>query len=616
MIKKFLSPVWAIHLVGILFIVAGFATNPLTLTRAFFSDESVYYTMAYSFAFDGDMVFQQNDLIRVYREFAAGPQGIVLKINERDNTIVFAKAFIYSLAVAPFVKLFGTNGFFIFHGFLLWLNLLCAYRFCISIMKPSTAVLFSLFYFLANATLVYMFWMTPEYFNMSLVCYGVFFFVADEQFNSKFKLFQSPLNYGIAALFFAIATFSKITNAALIAPLGIWLLWKRRFIPAAVALGIFIVGTTALFALNHYNTGDWNYQGGKREVFYDNFPYGRAGASPYAPFTQKLERRAVEDEGKLNITVWNWLGRLNYIPKPMLYNLGYFFVGRYSGLAIYFFPMFFALGYFLYAKKNGIATAVFAAGCVGILSYMIGLPWNYFGGSGTIGNRYLMNCFAVLLFCLTQEPSRKLLIISFAASLLFTAPFLFTPILSSFDNSYHQKAALFKVLPLERTLLADLPINTNRQAVRVAFDDPPSYLLYFADNNTYFRENYDRRIGFWVKGERECEFILRATQRVSKLLLKLKPARPGTTVIVDADERTQIELKEPVFYSGEIALSDPLPYDRDNTGVTYLYRLKIRTLQGKIVKDSMGERYLGVFVRLELPEVKAPKTLPEEKSPQ
>ena len=87
--------------------------------------KSVYYTMAYSFAEDGDMVFQQNDLIRVYREFAAGPQGIVLKINEEQNTIVFAKAFLYSMAAAPFVKLFGTNGFFIFHGVLLWLNLLC-----------------------------------------------------------------------------------------------------------------------------------------------------------------------------------------------------------------------------------------------------------------------------------------------------------------------------------------------------------------------------------------------------------------------------------------------------------------------------------------------------------
>jgi hypothetical protein len=245
---------------------------------------------------------------------------------------------------------------------------------------------------------------------------------------------------------------------------------------------------------------------------------------------------------------------------------------------------------------------------------MIGLPWNYFGGSGTIGNRYLMNCFAVLLFCMTQEPSRKLLIGMFAASLLFTAPFLFTPVLSSFDNSYHQKTGLFKTLPLERTLLADLPINTFRNAVRVAFDDPPTYLLYFADNNTYLKENYDRKIGFWVKGERECEVILRAAQKITTLRLTLKPARPGTTVIVDGGEKTQIELKEPLFYSGNITLSDAMPYDRDNTGLTYLYHLKIKSLQGKVLKvNGFDERYLGVFVAMELTEVQTTKTVPQEK---
>ena len=131
----------AIHLLGLLFVLAGLATNPLKLTRAFYSDESVYYTMAYSFAYDGDMEFQQRDLERVYREFSAGPQGIVLKLNERDNTIVFGKAFLYSFMAAPFVRLFDTSGFFVFHGLLLWLNLLCAYRFCRTIMTPIRAAL-------------------------------------------------------------------------------------------------------------------------------------------------------------------------------------------------------------------------------------------------------------------------------------------------------------------------------------------------------------------------------------------------------------------------------------------------------------------------------------------
>lgn len=603
--KKFLSPMWAIHLVGFIFIAAGFAINPLALTRSFFSDESVYYTMAYSFANDNDMTFQQNDLLRVYHEFGAGPQGIVLKINEKDQNIVFAKAFLYSMAAAPFVKLFGTNGFFILHGVLLWLNLLCGYKFCSSIMKPGMAMLFSFFYFLANASLVYLFWMTPEYFNMSLICYATFFFVAAEKFASKFPLFQSPWNYGISAIFFAMATFSKPPNALLIAPLGIWLLFKRKYIPAAVAFGVYMFATAAFFGLNIYYTGEWNFQGGRRAVFYDNFPYGRAGASPFAPFRPK---RAIDISPK------SWFSRVNYIPKSMLYNWAYFFIGRYSGLAIYFFPMLFALLYFLFAQKNGISNAVYIAGWVGILTYMIGLPWNYFGGSGTIGNRYLMNPFAILLFSVTQEPNRKILIPAIGISLLFTAPFLASPILSSFDNSYHQKEGIYRKLPLERTMLADLPFNTNRAAVRIAFDDPPTYLLYFADNNTYLREELEHKLGFWVKGEKECELILRSPVKVSRLRLRLKPAEKGMSVIVDTGEKTQIELKEPLFYSGEVRLLDPLPYDRDNTGVSYLYDIKIKSPAGSIKNiNGMGDRYLGIFVRLELPEVKAPEVVPEEK---
>ena len=229
------------------------------------------------------MEFQQKDLLRVYREFAAGPQGIVLKVNERDNTIVFGKAFLYSLVAAPFVRVFGTSGFFVLHALLLWLNLLCAYKFCSRFMKPSTAVIFSIFYFLANASLVYLFWMTPEYFNMSLICYAIFFFVADESLPSNFKLFKSPYNYIIAAIFFAMATYSKPTNAALIAPLGIWMLYRKKVLPAMLTLSMFVLLTVGLFGINVYFTGQWNYQGGKRSVFNNNFPYGRAGASPFAP---------------------------------------------------------------------------------------------------------------------------------------------------------------------------------------------------------------------------------------------------------------------------------------------------------------------------------------------
>jgi hypothetical protein len=600
--KKTFPAIVLIHLAGILFLLAALCINPLKITRAFFSDESVYYTMAYSFAFDADMEFQHEDLLRVYQEFAAGPQGIVLKLNERDGTIVFGKSFLYSLVAAPFVLLLKTKGFLALHALLLWLNLLCAYRFCSSFMQPRMAALFSFFYFLANASLVYLFWMTPEYFNMSLVCFAFFFFVSDEALKSKVKILNAPYNYILSSLFFALATYSKPTNALLIIPLGIWLLYRKKILIAMITLSVYVLGAVAILGTNVYFTGDWNYQGGKRAVFYNHFPFERPGVSPFAPFKKKREV-------DVNLKTY----RPPFYLKAFLHNWIYFFFGRYSGLAIYFFPMFFVLIYFLLSKKTGLSTAIYASGWLGILTYMVGIPWNYFGGSGTIGNRYLLNAFPALLFALRQEPSRKWMAGGLVSSLLYSSVFLATPIFSSFDNSFHQRNYLFRFLPIEMTLLSDLPFNTNRRAVRVAFDHPAAYFLYFADNNTYFQEAYDHYLGFWVKGERTAEVIMRTFEPVQKMRLKIKSIQPGNTfTVMTGADSVEIQLKESSFYEGEVRLPDPLPYDRDNRGATYLYNIKLHARSGVIrTQEGMGERYLGAFVRIELPASVA-REIPEE----
>jgi hypothetical protein len=593
------QPLWLLHLAGFLFFAAALCINPLKITRSFFSDEAVYYTMAYSFVDDHDMEFQREDLIRTYHEFAAGPTGIILKVNERDNTIVFGKAYLYSLVAAPFVAVFGTNGFLVLHALLLWLNLLCGYRFCSAFMQKKWAVLFSLFYFLASAALLYVFWMTPEFFDMSLVCYAIFFFVADSQIKSKSILLNKPSSYILSAIFFAMATFSKPTNILLLAPFGIWLLATKQIKTALIVAGVFVIAVMALFGLNVYFTGDWNYQGGQRAVFYDHYPYERPGVSPFAAFNR---RRPI-----ISMVL------PPFYVKAFAANWVYFFFGRFSGLAIYFFPMFFGVIYFIVSKKTGLSKAAYVAGWIGILTYMVGIPWNYFGGSGTIGNRYLMNAFPVFLFVLQEQPSRKWFFSGFCASLLFASAFLFTPVLSSFDNSFHQKRSLFGSLPSEMTLLSDLPINTNLRGRRVSFDQPPTYFLYFMDDDTYYRENFDHQIGFWVKGERTAEITLRTFEPVSRLKISAKSlARNNSVWIRVGDKKSQILLRDPVFYLGELKLPTGFPYDRDHRGATYLYHLDIHSELGQISTiGDQGERDLGVFVKLELPEVKA-KEIPEE----
>src|SRR5712692_11295519 len=98
--------------------------------------------MALSLAFDHDMSYQRADFERFRKLYGEGPEGIFLKRGERwhfhvdsappfvhiarvadppdSNRLYFGKPFIYSLFAAPFVRLFGLNGFLIFHALLMF----------------------------------------------------------------------------------------------------------------------------------------------------------------------------------------------------------------------------------------------------------------------------------------------------------------------------------------------------------------------------------------------------------------------------------------------------------------------------------------------------------------
>ena len=96
------------------------------------SDEATYYMMGHSLAEDGDLTYRREDLVRVWREFPAGPSGLFLKKGrdileagpmlrppfvwmrtqpDPDRRGSYGKSFAYPLFAAPFVRLFGTNGF-------------------------------------------------------------------------------------------------------------------------------------------------------------------------------------------------------------------------------------------------------------------------------------------------------------------------------------------------------------------------------------------------------------------------------------------------------------------------------------------------------------------------
>lgn len=140
------------------------SVNYSRASYGFFSDGSTYYGLGHSIADDGDFEYRREDLVRVWREFPSGPEGIFLKRGsdpdlrvdgqapflhwdvrpDTDATrLYYAKSFLYPLFAAPFIKLAGTNGFLVLHALVVLVTFVCAYAFLVTRSSPLAAVVFA-----------------------------------------------------------------------------------------------------------------------------------------------------------------------------------------------------------------------------------------------------------------------------------------------------------------------------------------------------------------------------------------------------------------------------------------------------------------------------------------
>ncbi len=219
------------------------------VSYGFFSDGATYYSLAHSIADDFDFEYRKEDLVRVWREFPSGPEGIFLK-RGRDidvslgggfpfvhvatrqdpdqNRLYYGKSYIFPLFAAPFVFFFGTNGFLVMHAVLITLVFLAAYAFLVARSHPIAALVFAFAYVFVSVAPVYMIWMTPDFFNLAMVAFGYFFWCYKDVVGpnavplsaaSRVRWFLGNRSDAIAAIFIGIATFSKPTHVLLIAPL-------------------------------------------------------------------------------------------------------------------------------------------------------------------------------------------------------------------------------------------------------------------------------------------------------------------------------------------------------------------------------------------------------------
>ena len=628
-------PLVATLAVGLLLVGFALSVDFPRAARGFKGDEATYYSLTYSLARDFDFAYTRADLIRVWDEFSAGPEGIFLKrgrgltlrstagfpwvsIGRQSNPerLYYGKSFIYPLVAAPFVRLFGTNGFLVLHALLLtacfgaavtWLRRRGS--------STLSAVTFAAAFLGVSVVPVYFVWLTPELFNFALVFLAYFAWTLKETATDEreirvtrrsdrvARLARSQWSDYLAAALLGVATFSKPIHVVLIGPLVLLAVWRRQWTRAAAISAVFAAVVAGLFVVNFAVTGDVNYQGGNRKTF-----YGRTGfpfANPRETFETTGQARATD---AVPIDVLVSRDALTVFG----YNLVYFTAGRYNGFAPYFFPGVVSVALFFRAARRRPLWQWLTAGVavLAALALLLYTPYTYSGGGGPIGNRYYLSFYALYLFVTPPLTFSVAPLVAFGIGALFTAPLVLNPFEMSFEPEAHAKAGPVRLLPIELTELDDLPVSARPDRARLRLAGNPPLMAYFPDDNAHGVEGD----AFWVRGHSRADIILRAPAagdalgterplRLRQLTVEVRNGpKPNHVTVRTATDRVAVDLAPGEVKTITVRPGSGVPYRPTIAPTNYVYSMSIASESGFVpfleTPESSDSRLLGARIRL------------------
>ncbi len=571
-----------------------FINLPVVVSHFLFADQAVYYAMTQSIAFDGDLEYTKKDLIRYYEDFNAGPQGIFLK-KAKNGKIFYAKSWAYALFAAPFVRIFGYNGIFVFHSFLLLLVLMMGFSYLSLANPPIRSLAYVLSFLFASVAAVYFVWISPDFFNLCLVFTIIFLWLYKIK---RRAVIPSPATTGrwqaflnsagtdyLAAGLTGLAVFSKPPNIVLIGALVLYSLVNKKLFKSLLLIIVFSATLIFFFGTNYLLTSEWNYQGGERKTLIKTFP---------------LEKDTITfDSTGHPMTSENYFERFLIPPKFVIFNIFYYFFGRFTGITWYFFPAVLALFLFFAARRRFPDWLVLTTLLGGILIYIVLTPEFPGGGGGSLANRYFLNIYPLFFFLPGEKKTWRQVILIWVVASVFLAQILVTPFRSSAQPAAHAKKFPFKALPVEMTQVNHFPTNTNPAAFRVDIGFPPNKgFLHFLDDNFYPKLE---PTGIWTRGDKTCEMILKTYYPLREIVVHLlNNPRNNNLITVKVGGKTQ---KIILMSRQRGTLRFPVG-NGFQIQSRYHYRIKVKAQKGSIPyyedQASLERRYLGVFFELEL----------------
>jgi len=571
-------------------------------------DEATYVAMAFSVAYDRDLTYERRDLERFKRAYEGGPDGIFLKrgrelhlglsawwppeldgeLDRRTDRLFFGKAFIYPVVVAPLVWMAGLNGMLLFHVMLLAGVVFAGYRFVAARSPAAPALVFVLGFLGASIVPLYMVWLTSDFFNFALVFFAYFAWFYKEVASPSAKTSgwwrRGVPSDVLAAVLLGLATFSKPSHALLFIPPVLWHWHNRRWVDGARVAVVFGLVTAGGFGVNALVSGELNYQGGERRTYHGEFPFDAPGA-------EFADRGIVVSTNDLTLeeppAAAGFAGLLTR-------NVGYFLVGRHFGFAPFFFPGVVVVVWALWRRSELRAwhLLILASAAATAVVLLVYLPDSWSGGGGPSGNRYYMSVYPVLFFIMPPLRSIGPGLVAWLGGAVFTAQILVTPFVSAKQPYLRVQQGAFRWLPVELTMVNNLPIMLDALRSRVVYQEDPTVLLYFLNDDAYLPEG--SRI--WIRGGSRGDVILRTDGPITALRVTLSaPIDNEVTVRIGGSEaavhvRAGVPVQVTLIPRGVFAQA------------SWAYLLSVTTRDGFVPRlrepGSTDSRYLGVAVRL------------------
>src|SRR5262249_17418238 len=149
------------------------------------------------------------------------------------------------------------------------------------------------------------------------------------------------------------------------------------------------------------------------------------------------------------------------------------------------------------------------------------IPDNWYGGAGTIGNRYLLGFLPLGLLLLPRTRALVAAVFAVGVAGALLSPVLASPIRPSPEPGAHATGPAFRPPPAGLTMLSDLSVFTDVWRKRRPYEPPQSapYYLWFLDDGTFGQESSFGREGFWLRGGERAEVVLQAARLPARIRL-------------------------------------------------------------------------------------------------